>query len=78
MSRCSGRSLARQSASTVAVPCEAAHRTATVRERPEDPRTGALPMFKFLIKWGLILLVVLVVWWTVTGTMHAIYWWMDP
>jgi hypothetical protein len=35
-------------------------------------------MFKFLLKWGLILVVVLVIWTTITGTMQHIYWWMDP
>jgi len=35
-------------------------------------------MFKFLIKWGLIIIVVLVVWTTVTGTVQSIYWWMFP
>ncbi len=35
-------------------------------------------MFKFLLKWGFILVVVLVVWFTVNGTVHSIYWWMYP
>jgi hypothetical protein len=35
-------------------------------------------MFKFLIKWGLILVVALVVWTTINGTVQQIYWWMSP
>jgi len=35
-------------------------------------------MFRFLLKWGLILLVILIVWVTVTGMMRSIYWWMFP
>jgi hypothetical protein len=35
-------------------------------------------MFKFLLKWGLIIVVVLVVWTTITGTFQQIYWWMFP
>lgn len=35
-------------------------------------------MFKFLIKWGLILVVAVVVWFTLTGTVRGIYWWMYP
>ncbi len=35
-------------------------------------------MIRFLLKWGLILVAILVVWTTVTGTMQGIYWWMYP
>jgi len=35
-------------------------------------------IFGTLIKWFLILVVVLVIWGTITGTMHQIYWWMYP
>jgi len=35
-------------------------------------------MFKFLLKWGLILVAIIVVWSTVSGMMRSIYWWMFP
>ena len=35
-------------------------------------------MFKFLLKWGLIIVAVVVVWVTLNGTVKSIYWWMYP
>jgi len=35
-------------------------------------------MFKFLFKWGFIIVVAIVLWNTITGTFQQIYWWMYP
>jgi hypothetical protein len=35
-------------------------------------------VFRFFFKWGLILVAIIVVFTTVTGTMKQIYWWMYP
>jgi len=35
-------------------------------------------MFKFLFKWGLIVIAIVVIWVTVSGFMRSIYWWMLP
>ncbi len=35
-------------------------------------------MIRFLLKWGLILFVILIVWTALTQKAQQIYWWMYP